>query len=100
MQVARRVQDERRIKDGKSKSGEDLDEEQGRGSLGDVSEPAFPVRHERILNQKDKIRVLTVRGSLLSFIPSYLGFPADHKTKQRSTLFNDAKNAVSFVDGH
>ena len=50
MQVARRVQDERRIKDGKSKSGEDLDEEQGRRSFGDVSEPAFPVRHVAILS--------------------------------------------------
>ena len=51
MQVARRVKDERRIKDGKSKSGDDLDEEQGRGSLGYVSEPAFPIRHETILSR-------------------------------------------------
>jgi len=51
MQVACRVQDERRIKDGKSKSADDLDEEQGRGSLGDVSEPAFPIRHEAILSR-------------------------------------------------
>jgi hypothetical protein len=42
MQVARRVEDERRIKDGKSKGAEDLDEEQGCGSLGDVGEPGFP----------------------------------------------------------
>lgn len=42
MQVARRIKDERRIKDGESKGGEDLDEEQGRGSFGDVGEPAFP----------------------------------------------------------
>ena len=40
--MARRVQNERRIKDGESKRGEDLDEEQGRGSFGDVGEPAFP----------------------------------------------------------
>ena len=40
--MARRVQDERRIKDGEAKGGEDLDEEQGRGSFGDVGEPVVP----------------------------------------------------------
>src|ERR1043165_6965584 len=42
MKVARRIQDERRIKDRESKGGENLDEEQGRGSFGDVGQPAFP----------------------------------------------------------
>src|SRR4051794_868238 len=42
MQVARRVQDERRIKHRESKRGEDLDEEQGRGSFGNIGEPVFP----------------------------------------------------------
>jgi len=46
MQVARRVQHERRIQHGKSKRGDDLDEEQGCGSLGDVGEPAF---HDSLL---------------------------------------------------
>ena len=42
MQVPRRVKDERRIKHGESERREDLDEEQGRGSFGDVGEPLFP----------------------------------------------------------
>src|SRR5262249_48961951 len=42
MQVACRVQDERRIKDRESKSGDNLDEEKGRGSFGNVAEPVFP----------------------------------------------------------
>src|ERR1044071_7521480 len=46
MQVARRVQHERRIKHGKSKRTEDLNEEQGRGSLSNAGEPAFPEFHD------------------------------------------------------
>jgi hypothetical protein len=47
MQVARRVEHERRIEHGKSERGENLDEEQGGSSLGNVSEPAFPGFHDR-----------------------------------------------------